>query len=343
MDVEISVGCRGVTVGFAAGFGLITLWCHVFRPALPAALVNPPGDRPTATPPQQRVGRRRRFRRIRRSADETAASGSLPPPPPLVEVAACVGGLLDLDIIAQAESVRLGVIAPLRADVFVAGTLNATVAEAADQASPRWKRRVSLALEHLAALEPHLKTAQVERQLSAAELLSLLQNSGFGAAYARQVSGAGAGRLRPTDDDPRLWLPTMLAPALGNPSGNTLREFHYQSRCMAMIEVEEGRRRAEYARILFTRLEMLWLHPHPPLSLLDASLVWVPAGEDNGGVNDRHWLSGRKTASVLMRRWDSLLDGSALAAVHGSSAVDHHAGAQPRFVSSEMFLREFAR
>ena len=32
----------------------------------------------------------------------------------------------------------------------------------------------------------------------------------------------------------------MLAPAFGNPGGNTLREFHYQSRCMSMVERREA-------------------------------------------------------------------------------------------------------
>jgi hypothetical protein len=120
----------------------------------------------------------------------------------------------------------------------------------------------------------------------------------------------------------------------------TLREFHYQSRCMRMIEEAEVRRHSQYERVLFTRLENVWLHPHPPLDLLDPDLVWVPAGEDNGGINDRHWLAGRAHASAMMRRWDSLLDGSAIRAVHGS---DELGAVRPRFLSSEMFLFHHAR
>ena len=90
----------------------------------------------------------------------------------------------------------------------------------------------------------------------------------------------------------------------------TLREFHYQSRCMQMIEAHEAQVRGglQYERVLFTRLEMIWLQPHPPLSLLDPSLVWVPAGEDNGGINDRHWLAGRAHARHMMRRYDARQD-----------------------------------
>ena len=100
----------------------------------------------------------------------------------------------------------------------------------------------------------------------------LKQSSGWD-AYVQQASGGGEGRLNPADKDPRLWLPHMLSPALGNPGGNTLREFHYQSRCMRMIRAREavsplvtsaasrkGARR-RYGWVLFTRLEMEWLVP----------------------------------------------------------------------------------
>jgi hypothetical protein len=109
---------------------------------------------------------------------------------------------------------------------------------------------------------------------------------------------------------------------------------------MNMIEAHELRASSTYQRVLFTRLEMIWLHPHPPLSLLEAGRVWVPAGEDNGGINDRHWLSGRGEAAWIMRRWDALLDGSALEAIHGTREVS---GVHPRFLSSEMYTYHHAQ
>lgn len=65
--------------------------------------------------------------------------------------------------------------------------------------------------------------------------------------------------------------------------------------------------------MLFTRLEFEWLAPHPPLHLLDSALVWLPTGEDNGGLNDRHWLASRAHAEVVFRRWDMLLDAATYA------------------------------
>ena len=53
---------------------------------------------------------------------------------------------------------------------------------------------------------------------------------------------------------------------------------------------------------MFTRLEFEWLADHPPLSLLDPSYLWMPTGEDNEGVNDRHWLASRADAERVFRR-----------------------------------------
>ena len=70
-----------------------------------------------------------------------------------------------------------------------------------------------------------------------------ISSSGFWEQYARQASKGGDGRLNPADEDPRLWLPTMVAPVLGNPSAHTLREFHYQSRCFGLMQRHETRLR----------------------------------------------------------------------------------------------------
>ena len=85
---------------------------------------------------------------------------------------------------------------------------------------------------------------------------------------------------------------------------------------------------------MFTRLEFEWLHDHPPLHLLDPSYLWVPTGEDNEGVNDRHWVANRRDAEHVFRRWDTLLDGAEYRA---------HFGSGPLFVSSEIFMGRTAR
>lgn len=348
------VAARQLFLGFLLGFFGVTLWfrlTHVPRshsaspafaqaigrrspcdvPAHSAAIsLTPPSPLPSIAPPPA-----------------SSPSPSLPAPLPYLtlaqprsNVAMCIGGLISFDIMQQGESVRLGVVEPLRPDVFVAGTLNGTRDEVTAQGGQPWRRRIANGLFKIAALAPFV-SVEVEPQPTAQGLRAALEASGHLPAYERQSSGAGAGKLRPTDTDPRLWLPTMLSPAVGNPQANTLREFHYQSRCMRMIEEAERSRRGGklYERVLFTRVENHWLHPHPPLALLSPDRVWVPAGEDNGGVNDRHWLAPRRFATMLMRRWDALLDGSALVALHGSKDP---ARVRAHFLSSEMYLRRFA-
>ena len=68
-----------------------------------------------------------------------------------------------------------------------------------------------------------------------------------------------------------------------------------------------GRR---YAHVVHSRVEYMWLHPHPPLELLAPPHVWIPAGEDyGGGLNDRHALLPRAAAQVYFRRWDAIVSG----------------------------------
>jgi hypothetical protein len=48
-----------------------------------------------------------------------------------------------------------------------------------------------------------------------------------------------------------------------------------------------------YDRFIITRSDFVWLCPHPPLSILDRDAIWVPDGEDYGGLNDRHLIVSR--------------------------------------------------
>ena len=48
-----------------------------------------------------------------------------------------------------------------------------------------------------------------------------------------------------------------------------------------------------YDRFVLTRSDFVWLCPHPPLSVLDPSAIWVPNGEHYCGVNPRHSVVSR--------------------------------------------------
>ena len=257
-----------------------------------------------------------------------AKSQSLPRPSP-APVAICVGGWLELATPQRGASIREHVLKVIPSDVFVAGTLrgNATA------------RRVTDALEGISALAPFAATSVI-RMPQPSELRAELKKSGHWEDFKIQASKGGSGRFNwqdPAHDDPRLWVPIMMSPALGNPNGNTLQEFHYQSRCIEMINEHERvggpRRRAGtvYERVMFTRLEFEWLADHPPLPLLDPGWVWVPTGEDNTGVNDRHWLANRRDAEGVFRRWDALVSGLFHQIFFATSRV------RPAFMSSETY------
>ena len=158
----------------------------------------------------------------------------------VAEVAVCVGGSLSFAIPGNGVSVRRALFEPLRSpDVFVAGTL--TEAGLPLPGRP-WRARTKAALLSISQLAP-FTAADVRLQPTSEELRLAVSSSGFWEQYARQASKGGDGRLNPADEDPRLWLPTMVAPVLGNPSAHTLREFHYQSRCFGLMQRHETKLR----------------------------------------------------------------------------------------------------
>mmetsp|Transcript_26447 Transcript_26447/g.57964 ORF Transcript_26447/g.57964 Transcript_26447/m.57964 type:complete len:383 (-) Transcript_26447:131-1279(-) len=171
-----------------------------------------------------------------------------------------------------------------------------------------------------------------------ADLRELLKLSGHWEDYKIQASKGGSGRLDwsdPEHEDPRKWIPIMMSPALGNPNGNTLQEFFYQNRCINMIGRHETDKRGEvrYERVVFPRLEMEWLHDHPPVGLLESRYLWIPTGDDNTGINDRHWVANRRDAEAVFRRWDALVGDEFIKIFFPSSKV------RPAFISSEIYMK----
>lgn len=45
---------------------------------------------------------------------------------------------------------------------------------------------------------------------------------------------------------------------------------------------------AHYDRFVITRSDFFYYCPHPPIDLLDRDALWIPDGEDYGGLTDRH-------------------------------------------------------
>ena len=159
VDIECMGASRGLLVGFGVGLCLAILrfgptevvWQHAaapthqplrsLQPLQPSELVAPvQRDAPAAAP--------------------TQAAAPRVPRAPLPPIAACVGGALSLVVPGRGSSVRLGVLEPLGwPDVFVAGTLNGSLADEAD--APRWAARARAALASIEAVGPFAATSVV--------------------------------------------------------------------------------------------------------------------------------------------------------------------------------------
>ena len=107
---------------------------------------------------------------------------------------------------------------------------------------------------------------------------------------------------------------SIFAPVIGSPSIQSLPMLRGVQHCLELLEAQEAARGGlRYERVVFSRLEFWWLRPHPPLRLLDPSIVWLPSGEDYyGGVNDRHAVLNRSAAEVYLGRWRAILSGDVL-------------------------------
>ena len=51
-----------------------------------------------------------------------------------------------------------------------------------------------------------------------------------------------------------------------------------------------GRLAERYDRFVITRSDFIYEAPHPPLDALDPGFIWLPDGENHGGLVDRHWV-----------------------------------------------------
>ena len=88
-----------------------------------------------------------------------------------------------------------------------------------------------------------------------------------------------------------------------------------------------------YDRFIITRSDFVWLCPHPPLSILDRHGIWLPDGEDHGGLNDRHLVASRADVVNCLNMLEDIL----LHPVQLYEEMKHHP-APPNLKNDELFL-----
>ena len=72
---------------------------------------------------------------------------------------------------------------------------------------------------------------------------------------------------------------SFMAPVFGRSSLSVLRQIYLQSRVLERLQAFEERHGSRYDAVVWTRFEMHWLAPHPPLSALSIqSCLWTPIG-----------------------------------------------------------------
>ena len=231
---------------------------------------------------------------------------------PAADVAVLFSGWLNVVIPDRGAQARASLVDPLGADVIVAGTFRPS-----DCPNKRHARGQCL-LPRLRGLEPISKLG-LSPMLRMRELRAHAEASPSFARVSRDFNA------RETFNGV-----TIFAPVLGNHNVSVLRELSDYSRSLALCEEHERARGRQYERLVFSRLEFVWLAPHPPLALMPARealpphrpIVWVPSGQKIVGVNDRHAVVPRASADVYFRRWE-LLQSPTLEALVPLAALRH--------------------
>ena len=86
-----------------------------------------------------------------------------------------------------------------------------------------------------------------------------------------------------------IWLGGVHSPNQ-QPSRTALQQF---CRWLLLQGLQKEKLLERYDRFIITRSDFIWLCPHPPLSILKPENMWVPDGEDYGGIADRHLAVSR--------------------------------------------------
>ena len=77
-----------------------------------------------------------------------------------------------------------------------------------------------------------------------------------------------------------------------------------------MILDEEKKRGQKFEWWIHTRSDLHWLADHPPLTLLGPEVIWIPRGQDYGGMNDRHAVVPRRHIHKYFGLWQGMQDGN---------------------------------
>ncbi|HTS53511.1 MAG TPA: hypothetical protein VMH26_09585 [Burkholderiales bacterium] len=115
-----------------------------------------------------------------------------------------------------------------------------------------------------------------------------------------------------------IWQGGIRSP---DPQPSRSAVLHF-SRWLLLHSLQQDEILDRYDRFVITRSDLVWSCPHPPLSVLDRDAIWLPDGENYGGLNDRHLVVSRAdVVNCLNVIEDIVLDPCRL-----YEEMKHHAG-----------------
>ena len=212
-------------------------------------------------------------------------------------VGVCFSGWLGVSVSSGGRSIADHLIKPLAARVLLALTYHAR-----DRCDTVASCRIA---ERLAALQPFSRVS-LSPMLSLETLVSTMESLPH---WRRIIAAYNRGRtvsckrhegwMNSTSGPPyacrNIYLGnTIFAPVLGSARLHVLRQLHDIRRCLGVVsEDEDAAGGLRYDRIVHSRLEFIWLAPHPPLRLLHSSAVWIPSGGSIASAAAACALSGR--------------------------------------------------
>ena len=246
---------------------------------------------------------------------------------------------------SRGGDIREKLIQPLHADVLMALT-QATRSPCQTAACEKQRSRVdadaiAIARHNFKELEP-IAALTLQRTPSTYEMLRTFERTAHwpavmnALAWARCKRIPGWGELpKATAYSPGPYLCARL-PDFGNTylgpllfhgvrrrrdgesnnfvgaASHVLQQLHSLGGCLRLLRKHEHTLGREYDRVVHSRLDYVWLMPHPPLQALDIGYLWTPDGETYGGFCDRHAVMRRTLADVYFGRYQMIEDGRIL-------------------------------
>jgi hypothetical protein len=169
-------------------------------------------------------------------------------------VAVCFSGWLGVIVPSQGYSARIGLVEPLKADVFVAGLYRTNdCANAINCTEFLWSRISRLSPFAAATLQPMPTRSSLQQSLKASKWWTNISSE-----FRRNATYNGL---------------TIFSPVLG--TRHCLLQLIAYERVYDLVRQFESiaRQGTQYHWLVYSRFEYQWLAPHPPLTCFDASFI----------------------------------------------------------------------